>query len=79
MPPNANTPTRVRSRITGRRYASVADAADYLACEHKLIRKMIAGGLVTGHRLPGSRLIRVDLDELDAAIVASTRQAGGAA
>ena len=71
MPPNANTQTatRARSRITGRRYASIADAADYVACEHKLIRKMIASGRLAGYRLPGSRLIRVDLDELDALMV----------
>lgn len=71
MPPNATTQTgtRARSRITGRRYASIADAADYLACEHKLVRRMISTGRLTGYRLPGSRLIRVDLDELDALMV----------
>lgn len=45
---------------------SIADAAEYLACEHKLIRKMIATGALRGYRLPNSRLIRVDLNELDA-------------
>lgn len=40
------------------RFASITAAADYLACEHKLIRKMIAAGKITGYRLPGSKLIR---------------------
>lgn len=48
------------------RFASITAAADYLACEHKLIRKMIAAGKITGYRLPGSKLIRVDLNEIDA-------------
>lgn len=59
--------THTRSRVAGNhRFASIADAAEYLACEHKLIRKMIAAGQVTGYRLPGSKLIRIDLNELDA-------------
>lgn len=58
--------THTRSKTTGgHRLASITDAAEYLACEHKLIRKMIAAGKITGYRLPGSRLIRVDLSELD--------------
>lgn len=65
------------SRTKGRRsFVSIAEAAEYLACDHKLVRKMISSGDLEGFRLPGSRLIRVDLDELDAAILASTRQAG---
>lgn len=52
-------------RTGGHRFASVNDTAEYLACEHKLIRKMIASGEITGYRLPGSTLIRIDLDELD--------------
>lgn len=64
-----STRMAVRPRGSGRRYASIADAAEYIACEHKLIRKMISTGRLTGYRLPGSRLIRVDLDELDALMV----------
>ena len=54
------------ARENPRRLASITAAADYLAVEHKLIRKMIAAGKITGYRLPGSNLIRVDLNEIDA-------------
>ncbi len=53
-------------RKDARRLSSITDAADYLAVEHKLVRKMIASGKITGYRLPGSNLIRVDLNEIDA-------------
>lgn len=66
------TKTASRSRSTGRRYASVPSAAEYAGCEHKLIRKLVASGDLKAYRL-GSRLIRIDLDELDALM------AGGAA
>lgn len=66
-----------RPRVAGgHRYASIPEAAAYLSCDHKLVRRMIAGGHLTGYRMPGSPAIRVDLDELDAAILAATRQAG---
>lgn len=58
--------TRRDARENPRRLASITAAADYLAVEHKLIRKMIAAGKITGYRLPGSNLIRVDLNEIDA-------------
>lgn len=64
--PTTQTSVRPRSRLTGRRYSSIADAAAYFGCEHKLLRRLIAQGTLTGFRLPGSKLIRVDLDELDA-------------
>ena len=48
-----------------RRLASINQAADYAACSSKTIRRRIADGSLTGYRM-GSRLIRVDLDELDA-------------
>ena len=54
------------ARENPRRLASITAAADYLAVEHKLIRKMIAAGKITGYRLPASNLIRVDLNEIDA-------------
>lgn len=50
-----------------RRLASVAKAADYAACSPKTIRRRIADGTLTGYRM-GPRLIRVDLDEVDAAL-----------
>ncbi len=47
------------------RWVSPEDAADYLGVHPKTIRRLIATGEITGHRL-GKRLIRVDLNELDA-------------
>lgn len=48
-----------------RRLASLTEAADYLGTCVKTIRRYIAAGKLTGYRA-GPRLIRVDLDELDA-------------
>jgi excisionase family DNA binding protein len=47
------------------RYAPLPQAADYAACSPRTIRRMIAAGLLTGYRL-GPRLVRVDLNEVDA-------------
>ena len=47
-----------------RRYVSVTDAAEYLGVHARTIRQMIADGRLTGYRA-GSRLIRVDLNEID--------------
>jgi excisionase family DNA binding protein len=46
-----------------RRYASLADAAEYAACNERTIRRHIAKGEITGYRL--GRVYRVDLNELD--------------
>lgn len=48
-----------------RRLGSIPTAASAAACSTKTIRRLIARGDLTGYRL-GSRMIRVDLDELDA-------------
>lgn len=50
-----------------RRYVKIAEAADYLQVTDRTIRQMIADGRLTGYR-SGGRLIRVDLNELDAAM-----------
>ncbi|MFN8226096.1 MAG: excisionase family DNA-binding protein [Mycobacterium sp.] len=48
-----------------RRYATFQQAADYLGVHPRTIRRLIAAGRLTGYR-NGSRLMRVDLDEIDA-------------
>ncbi len=48
-----------------RRLESIEHAADYLGVSTKTIRRYIAAGRVVGYRT-GPRLIRVDLNELDA-------------
>lgn len=50
-----------------RRYVKMSEAADYLGVTDRTIRQMIADGRITGYR-NGSRLVRVDLNELDAAM-----------
>jgi len=57
-----------------RRYVKIGEAADYLAVTERTIRQMIADGRLTGYR-SGARLVRVDLNELDAVM----KPFGGAA
>jgi excisionase family DNA binding protein len=53
--------------IHQRRYAKLKEAATYLQVTERTIRAMIADGRLTGYR-SGTRLVRVDLNELDAAM-----------
>ena len=48
-----------------RRFASIAAAAEYAAVGTKTVRRWIATGELTGYRA-GTRIIRIDLNELDA-------------
>lgn len=48
-----------------RNYATLKQAAEYLGVTDRTIRQMIADGRLTGYR-NGPRLIRVDLNEIDA-------------
>ena len=56
-----STPTHASA---GRRYASLAKAAEYADCNERTLRRHIASGELTGYRL--GRVIRIDLNELDA-------------
>ena len=58
------TATATLNKAT-RRLESIPHAADYLGVSPKTIRRYIAAGRLTGYRA-GPRLIRVDLNELDA-------------
>lgn len=57
-----------------RRYVKLAEAAEYLGVTDRTVRAMIADGRLTGYR-NGNRLVRVDLNEIDAAM----KPFGGAA
>ncbi|WGJ84243.1 excisionase family DNA-binding protein [Gordonia sp. SMJS1] len=57
-----------------RRWASIQATADYIGVTDRTVRQMIADGRLTGYR-SGKRLIRLDLNEVDAAM----RPFGGAA
>lgn len=65
MPQVASNSAR-RSEILARRLASIKTAALYAEVCERTIRRRIADGTLTGYRF--GRVIRVDLDELDAAL-----------
>lgn len=60
MSVSTSTPNRAVRRLE-----SIEHAAQYLGVSTKTIRRYIAAGRVAGYRT-GPRLIRVDLNELDA-------------
>jgi excisionase family DNA binding protein len=51
-----------------RRLGTIQQAADEWGVGKVTIRRRIADGTLPGYRIPGTRSIRVDLDELDAAL-----------
>lgn len=53
--------------LSPRRYVKITEAAEYLQVTDRTIRQMIADGRLTGYR-SGARLVRIDLNELDAAM-----------
>lgn len=53
-----------KTAVRSRRLASINQAAAYAVVSPKTIRRRISDGSLTGYRM-GSRLIRVDLDQLD--------------
>ena len=61
------------------RPSSIPDAADRYGVNPKTIRRWIAAGRIAGYRF-GPRMLRVDLDELDALMrPLATAKRGGAA
>lgn len=70
VPKSASTQARSgpnRAERHGRRYASPQQAAEYLGVTDRTIRQMIADGRLIGYRA-SARLVRVDLNEVDAAM-----------
>ena len=59
------TSLRTEAIPAKRRLESIAGAAEYAGVHPRTIRRRIADGRLTGYRM-GPRLIRVDLNELDA-------------
>lgn len=49
-----------------RRWLSQQEAAAYLGVTDRTIRAYVARGTIKGHRITGSRLVRIDRDDLDA-------------
>jgi excisionase family DNA binding protein len=59
-----------------RRLCSIDQAAAELACSPRTVRRMIASGQLAGYRI-GTRLLRVDLNEIEATLrVIPTAAAG---
>ncbi|BBY11003.1 excisionase family DNA-binding protein [Mycobacterium marseillense] len=70
LPARTKTPTPQgpnRAERRGRRYATLEQAGEYIGVTSRTIRQMIADGRITGYR-NGPRIVRVDLNELDAAM-----------
>ena len=62
-----------------RRYASIPELADYLGVGVNTARRMIAAGEITAYRSKAApRVVRVDLNEVDASLQV-VRTADGAA
>lgn len=69
------TPTQTPQRL----WLSQLEAADYLGVTDRTIRNYVARGLLPGHRLRGSRLIRIHRDDLDKLLRPIPSAGGGAA
>lgn len=50
-----------------RRYVTINETAEYLDVTERTVRQMITDGRLIGYRM-GNRFIRLDLDEIDAAL-----------
>ncbi len=63
-----------------RQLVSTVDAAEYLGCTPRTVRRRIADGSLTAYRM-GPRLVRVDLTELDNLLrpIPNARTAGASA
>jgi len=65
--PQSSAPQGPNRAERRRRYGKISEAAEYLGVTDRTIRQMIADGRLTGYR-SGTRLVRVDLNEIDAAM-----------
>ncbi|MDQ6526879.1 DNA-binding protein [Nocardioides sp. LHD-245] len=68
----------LKAALSKRRLASIPHAAEYADVCTKTIRRRISDGSLTGYRM-GKRVIRVDLNELDALMTRIPAAGGDAA
>jgi excisionase family DNA binding protein len=74
MPAKPNKFARLNianGKPVGRRYARINDAAAYLDVNPITVRQMISDGKIKAYR-SGQRIVRVDLNELDAMMAGET-------
>ncbi|RZL77428.1 MAG: DNA-binding protein [Rhodococcus sp. (in: high G+C Gram-positive bacteria)] len=74
-PPFSIQGETVPKNQTQRRLCSIPQAAEEYGVCSKTIRRYISAGRIVGYRM-GPRLIRVDLDELDAILLRPMATAG---
>lgn len=55
------------TQLPARRWLTQAEAAEYLGVTDRTIRNLVSRGVIKGYRL-GSRAVRIDARELDAAL-----------
>ena len=51
-----------------RRWATIAETAQYLNLHYQTVKRLAARGRLPAHRGLGDRIIRLDLNEVDAAL-----------
>lgn len=66
------------SVTTSQRWLSQQEAAEYLGVTDRTVRNYIARGVLPGHRLRGSRLVRIDLRDVDKMLRPIPTVGGGA-
>lgn len=71
----ATAPLRFSTPVERARYADLTEAAAYAKVHPRTIRRWISAGLLKGYRA-GPRLLRVNLNELDA-MLSEIPTAGG--
>lgn len=59
-------PKQAEDAAAERRWATMQQTADYMSVTLRTVREWITQGRITGYRI-NSRVIRVDLNEVDAA------------
>jgi excisionase family DNA binding protein len=71
-------PKATSTKTHPRRLASISDTAEYLGLTSRTIRVCIADGRLRAYKL-GSKIVRLDLDEVDAALrpIPSAASGGG--
>jgi excisionase family DNA binding protein len=66
-----------QTSLDARHWLSQAESAEYLGVTARTIRAYIDRGALTGHRVHGSRLVRIDRAELDAMLRPILPRSGG--